>query len=134
MTIENTASGEAKPKKAKPASPAQTPATVKAVSTKPVAAQPAVVVKAEKKVKKTKKINTKTEVKVKVVRDSFTMPQNDYAKISELKQACSKAGLQVKKSELLRAGLHVLSKLNAAQLKQTISQIEQIKTGRPKKT
>ena len=78
-------------------------------------------------------MNVKAETKVKVVRDSFTMPQNDYVKISELKQTCQKAGLQVKKSELLRAGLHVLSKLSLAQLKQTIAKIEQIKTGRPKK-
>ncbi|MEJ1958669.1 MAG: hypothetical protein WDM70_03790 [Nitrosomonadales bacterium] len=48
------------------------------------------------------------------------MPQNDYAKIAELKQVCQKAGLQVKKSELLRAGLHALSNLSAAKLKQTI--------------
>ena len=62
------------------------------------------------------------------------MPQNDYARIGELKQVCQKVGMQVKKSELLRAGLHALGKLSVTQLKQTISQIEQIKTGRPKKS
>jgi hypothetical protein len=41
--------------------------------------------------------------------------------------------LHVKKSELLRAGLQSLSKLNAVQLKRTISGLEKIKTGRPKK-
>lgn len=70
----------------------------------------------------------------KVVRDSFTMPQGDYERITELKQACLKAGLHVKKSELLRAGLHALGRLSAAQLKRLIGQMEQIKTGRPKKT
>jgi len=83
--------------------------------------------------KKEKKSSDKVEIKVKVIRDSFTMPQNDYAKLGELKQLCLKAGLQVKKSELLRAGLNELSKLSSAQLKKAISQIEQIKTGRPKK-
>lgn len=71
--------------------------------------------------------------KVKVIRDSFTMPQGDYAKIAELKQICHQAGLQVKKSELLRAGLHALSKLGVSQLKLAITRMEQIKTGRPKK-
>jgi len=82
--------------------------------------------------KKEKKSNEKTQIKVKVIRDSFTMPQNDYAKLGELKQLCLKAGLQVKKSELLRAGLNELKKLSSAQLRKTISQLEQIKTGRPK--
>ena len=119
---EKTSLTESKPKTIKPVAPARKPVAAKSATAKP-----------EKKDKKTKKVNVKAETKVKVVRDSFTMPQNDYVKISELKQTCQKAGLQVKKSELLRAGLHVLSKLSLAQLKQTIAKIEQIKTGRPKK-
>ncbi|HMC13482.1 MAG TPA: hypothetical protein VKG67_03970 [Gallionellaceae bacterium] len=86
-----------------------------------------------KKIKKDKKATAKVENKLKIVRDSFTMTQNDYAKIAELKQACLKAGVHVKKSELIRAGLHALSKLGDSQLKRAITQLEQIKTGRPKK-
>jgi hypothetical protein len=126
---EKTSITERKPAPAKPAAPARKPATAK-----PASAKVTVAAKPEKKDKKTKKANVKAETKVKVVRDSFTMPQNDYAKIAELKQACQKAGVQVKKSELLRAGLHALCKLSAAQLKQTIAQMEHIKTGRPKKS
>lgn len=85
-----------------------------------------------KGVKKIEKIKAKP--KAKIVRDSFTMPQYDYEKIAELKQACLKAGAHVKKSELLRAGLHALCKLSAAQLKRAVSQLEHIKTGRPIKT
>jgi hypothetical protein len=70
--------------------------------------------------------------KIKVIRDSFTMPQNDYARIAELKEACLDAGLHVKKSELLRAGLIALGKLRTVQLKRMITQLEQVKTGRPK--
>src|ERR1039457_3231814 len=51
----------------------------------------------------------------KVIRASFTMPQSDYAKTAELKQRCLKAGVQVKKSELVRVGLHALSKLSVVQ-------------------
>lgn len=84
----------------------------------------------EKKGKKARKESGK----VKVVRDSFTMPQDDYEKIGELKQQCLKSGMHVKKSELLRAGLHALSRLTATQLKLAVSGLEKIKTGRPKKT
>lgn len=104
-----------------------------AIKRKPVAQKPVapktVVAKPEKKIKKEKKV----EVKVKVVRDSFTMPQIDYDLIAEIKQKALKAGLHVKKSELLRAGLQALAKLSAAQLKQTVTNLEKIKTGRPKK-
>jgi hypothetical protein len=79
----------------------------------------------EKKIKK--------EHKVKVVRDSFTMPQSEYQKIAEIKAICQKAKMHVKKSEVLRAGLKLLAELNAAQLKRTLNGLEKIKTGRPKK-
>lgn len=85
--------------------------------------------KPEKKHKKEKK----TDSKVKVVRDSFTMPQADYALIAGIKQKALQDGLHLKKSELLRAGLHALAKLNAAQLKHAVESLEKIKTGRPKK-
>ena len=69
----------------------------------------------------------------KVVRDSFTMPQGEYAKIAEIKAICLKAKMHVKKSEVLRAGLIKLAELNAAQLKQALASLEKIKTGRPHK-
>lgn len=118
-----------------------TPAKRKVAAAKPVAAKPAAVKvaapKPDKKIKKAKKPKkevSKTAPKVKVVRDSFTMPKTDYEKIATLKQACLKAGLHVKKSELLRAGLHVLSNLSTAQLKLEIGKLAEIKTGRPKKS
>ncbi len=75
----------------------------------------------------------KKEKKLKVVRDSFTMPQADYQLIAELKLRILKVGLHVKKSELLRAGLQVLAKQTAPQLKQSVVSLEKIKTGRPTK-
>jgi len=71
--------------------------------------------------------------KIKMVRDSFTMPENDYAQFAELKKRCLQAGLQVKKSELLRAGLAGLTKLTDAALTKAVKQVEIIKTGRPAK-
>jgi hypothetical protein len=72
--------------------------------------------------------------KQKMVRDSFTMPQAEYARIAELKARCLKAGLGIKKSEVLRAALEVMSKLSDKQLLNAFNKLEIIKTGRPSKT
>lgn len=71
--------------------------------------------------------------KAKIVRDSFTMPEHDYARLAELKKKCLKAGVHVKKSELLRAGVLGLVMLPDAALLKTVEQLEKIKTGRPAK-
>jgi len=68
----------------------------------------------------------------KVVRDSFTMPEDDYRKIKQLKARCLKEGVSIKKGELLRAGLHALEKMNKRQLLEILNNIERVKTGRPK--
>ncbi len=75
----------------------------------------------------------KKETKVKVVRDSFTMPRNEYQKIADIKATCLKAGMQVKKSEVLRAGLQALSAFSLPQLKSALNKLDKIVTGRPKK-
>jgi len=69
--------------------------------------------------------------KAKVIRDSFSFPEQDYLKISELKKTCLAAGVHVKKGEILRAGLHLLTQLNLAELKQAVEQVEKVQTGRP---
>ena len=73
-------------------------------------------------------------VKAKVIRDSFSFPEQDYLKISELKKTCLEAGIHVKKSEILRAGLLLLTKLNLAEIKQVVEQVEKVQTGRPNST
>jgi hypothetical protein len=67
----------------------------------------------------------------KVIRDSFTMPVTDYALIAELKQHWLSAGMEVKKSQLLRAGLHALSRLSKSAQKRILTELEPVKTGRP---
>jgi hypothetical protein len=110
------------------------PAPRKPAAKKPAPARKVAPAKAVAKPEKKHKKEKKAEGKVKVVRDSFTMPQSDYDLIAELKQKALKSGLHVKKSELLRASLQALSKLTAAQLKRAIEGLEKIKTGRPKKS
>ncbi len=71
--------------------------------------------------------------KEKIVHDCFSMPKTEYLKIAEIKEACLKAGLHVKKSEVLRAGLKALGEMNEAQLKRATAGLEKIKTRRTEK-
>jgi hypothetical protein len=68
-----------------------------------------------------------------LVRDSFTMPQSDFALIATLKSTALGARRAAKKSELLRAGLHMLAGLDAQALAVVLDRLETVKTGRPKK-
>jgi len=69
----------------------------------------------------------------KLVRDSFTFPATDYAIIGTLKQRALTSGREIKKSELLRAGLAVLSALPEAGFLKVIDGLDKLKTGRPSK-
>ena len=71
--------------------------------------------------------------KQKLIRDSFTMPESDYAQIATLKARCLKAGVSAKKSEVLRAALNCLATLSDVELTKTLSGLVVIKTGRPAK-
>lgn len=116
-----------------PTKPAPVATAAAPVKRAPVKAA-TVTVKAPATTEKKLKKNKKSGSKLKVVRDSFTMPQSEYEKIGELKQLCLKSGMHVKKSELLRAGLNALGKLSAVQLKAALAGLEKIKTGRPAKS
>lgn len=127
----------------KPASPktvsAKSPATqspiVKAASKASVvntkAAAPAIKV-VNKTVTAIEKDKAKTS-KVRMERDSFTMPKEEYAQIATLKKRLEALGKPAKKSELLRAGLKLLSAMDDAALQTTMASVPTIKTGRPKK-
>lgn len=71
--------------------------------------------------------------KPKLVRDSFTMPEGEYAVLGLVKKNCLKAGIEVKKSQLLRIGLALLHKADNATLKRMIAELPALKAGRPKK-
>ncbi len=70
--------------------------------------------------------------KLKLVRDSFTMPADEYAVIAALKQRALSSAHPAKKSELLRAGIKLLSGLGDAALVELLTSLPTIKTGRPK--
>ena len=124
---------KAEPTKA-PASKATAtkPVAAKAVVTKPVVAKPAaknpVVITS-----KTAKPAKEKLPKLKMERDSFTMPKAEYAQFYVLKERLVKLGQPAKKSELLRAGIMQLTAMTDAALKAAMSKVPTIKTGRPKK-
>ncbi|MEB0136911.1 hypothetical protein QN362_16365 [Actimicrobium sp. CCC2.4] len=125
-------------------------ATTKPVRTKPVAAQKTVPTARAKPVAKAKVSTsiafpkslpetvdisvTKEKVKkAKLVRDSFTMPEVEYAVLSDVKKNCLKAGFEVKKSELLRIGVALIRDLDLAALKLAAATLSPLKPGRPRK-
>lgn len=92
------------------------------------------VVKAEKTAEKAEKTEkTAKAKKVKQVRDSFTMPENEYAVLAQVKKSCLKAGVEIKKSDLLRIGVSLIKNLKIAELKDILAGLTPLKVGRPKK-
>jgi hypothetical protein len=71
--------------------------------------------------------------KAKLVRDSFTMPETEYKALADVKRDCLKAGIEVKKSELLRVGVALVRQMELEKLKNVLSTLPPLKTGRPKK-
>jgi hypothetical protein len=98
-------------KKAAAQKPASTPAAAAAPPDKPV--KPA---------------------KVRLVRDSFTMPEVDFALVAVLKARALGMGRAAKKSELLRAGLQLLNQQEPKVLLAALDRLQPIKTGRPKRS
>ncbi|MEN9417787.1 MAG: hypothetical protein RI988_1407 [Pseudomonadota bacterium] len=65
------------------------------------------------------------------MRDGFTMPEADYALLAVLKKRALGAGHEVKKSELLRAGLRALAAMPEPAFIGAVEGVERIKPGRP---
>ncbi len=136
------------PAKAVVSKPAATKPATKAVVTKSaIAAKPAITKPAsaavltksapKKAVKavavKAKPAKVEKAPKLKMERDSFTMPKVEYAQLAVLKERLIKLGKPAKKSELLRAGIMQLTAMTDAALKAAMIKVPTIKTGRPNK-
>jgi hypothetical protein len=68
-----------------------------------------------------------------MVRDSFTIPKDEYDVLSDLKTRAAKLGLPVKKTELVRAGMKAIATLTDAAFKAALAAVPSLKTGRPAK-
>ena len=71
--------------------------------------------------------------KPKLVRDSFTIPKNEFTVLQDLKQRAGRSGTAAKKSEILRAGIKALAAMNDAAFAAALQAVPAIKTGRPAK-
>ena len=82
------------------------------------------------------KAGTKKKVDVKhtkLVRDSFTIPEDELQLLADTKKKCLKAGIDIKKSELIRIGISIVHGLGLSRIKKEKRTLQPIKTGRPKK-
>jgi hypothetical protein len=76
--------------------------------------------------------NNPSEKRPKLIRDSFTIPEAEYNKLDNLKARGLKLEIPIKKSELLRAGLVALERMDDSEFLDIIKSVERLKTGRPK--
>lgn len=110
---------------AAPKKPVGAPAAAKSAESKPAASgTPATGDKPKKSVAKPKK--------PKLVRDSFTLPKNEYQTLQDLKERSIGLGHAAKKSEILRAGIARMAALSDAALLKALRAVPALKTGRPK--
>jgi hypothetical protein len=111
------------------------PATAKS-ATPPVkkVAEPAGPVTSSKIPKAEKSDKADKARKLKLVRDSFTIPKAEYAVLEAMKDRAAKAGAPAKKSEVLRAGIKALAGLSDAAFLAALGAVPAIKTGRPAKS
>jgi hypothetical protein len=121
VAVKATSSATASKKPVVAKAAAAKSAVSKPVAVKKVAAAKAPVVKVPK------------APKLKMERDSFTMPKTEYAQFAVLKDRLVKLGQPAKKSELLRAGIMQLAAMTDAALKAAMAKVPTIKTGRPNK-
>jgi hypothetical protein len=76
---------------------------------------------------------TTKEKKPKMVRDSVTIPKAEYQALDVMKHRAAELKTMVKKTELIRAGIKLLSTLPDAAFLAAIAAIPSLKTGRPSK-
>ncbi len=99
-------------RKAIPAKPSAKPAAPKPAAAKKPAGEP--------------------KLKAKLIRDSFTFPKAEYAVLEALKDRGLSLARQVKKSELVRAGIGALKAMNDQAFLDALNSVPSLKTGRPK--
>ena len=113
-----------------PATAAKPEMTLKNLDVKVKAEAPKAISKTAVKTLIEKPIKAK---KVKLVRDSFTIPKPEYLMLDNLKLRAADLKHPVKKSELLRAGIKALAAMTDSNLLTALKAVPMLKTGRPSK-
>ena len=120
------------PKKAAPAAKPIAPKT----SVAKVAVKPAVKAApkpAAKPAPKAPVAKAEKHKKPKLVRDSLSIPKDEYEVIAVLKVRAGKLGHAAKKTEIIRAGIKAMAALSDQALLKALLSVPSIKTGRPAK-
>ncbi|MDM8547257.1 hypothetical protein [Candidatus Venteria ishoeyi] len=78
------------------------------------------------------KKNIQQKPQPKVIRDSFTIPEDDYQLLMALKDRGMDVRMSLTKGEVLRAGLHALDKMDNEQFLSILRTVEKLKPGRRK--
>jgi hypothetical protein len=125
----STKKGAAQPTARKTTAPARKAAAKPAAK----AAKPAATPKAAKADKAPKGDKADKARKPKLVRDSFTIPKNEYTVLDGLKERAARLGRPTKKSEVLRAGVQALAAMTDAAFLASVAAVPAVKTGRPAK-
>jgi len=75
--------------------------------------------------------SSKAGTRKKVIRDNFSMPEEDYALIEEIRQRLIREHAVVRnKSEILRAGLLALARMSSSELATALERVTALKPGR----
>jgi hypothetical protein len=137
------ATGKAAPTKTTASTAAAKPAAKKASAPQakaPVKAAPKAAPKATKSAQASKPAKVAIPApkadkprKLKLVRDSLSIPKDEYEVIALLKLRAGKLGHAAKKTEILRAGLKAVAVLPDAAFLAALQAVPSIKTGRPAK-
>jgi hypothetical protein len=112
---------------------ARTAPARKPVARKAAAAPAKAVAQAVKDVDVAKGDKADKAKKPKLVRDSFTIPKNEFIVMEGLKLRAAKLGRPAKKSEVLRAGVMALAAMGDAAFLACVTGVPAVKTGRPAK-
>ena len=109
--------------------------TAKAAVAKAAVAKAAVAKAAVSKPAKAPKVTAKVEKtkKVKLVRDSLSIPKDEFEVIAVLKTRAAKLGHSAKKTEIIRAGIKAMAALSDQALLKALQSVPSVKTGRPAK-
>jgi hypothetical protein len=115
---------------AKKARPAARKAATKTATAK-VAAPPAERAAATEAVPQAPQAKADKARKAKLVRDSFTIPKQEYGVLEDLKARAASLGRPTKKSEVLRAGIQALAAMGDDAFLACVGAVPAVKTGRP---
>jgi hypothetical protein len=110
----------------------KTPAPKPAVTRKPAAPAASKTAAAKKSSALPVAIAKPAKIKLKLVRDSFTLPEADHELIKKCKKAAITSGRETKKSEVVRAAIQSFSQLSLGEQLAIYNGLQPIAVGRPK--